>query len=91
MIYLANAISLVIQVISILILVDVIGSWLVSFQVRLPNWGFEILRIVHTLTAPILDPIRRLMPNMGLDFSPIIALLLLQVIGNLIIGMLRSY
>lgn len=91
MIYVANAISLLIQVYTILILVEVAGSWIVSFGVRLPNWGFEILRIVHTLTSPLLNPIRRLMPNMGLDFSPIIALLLLQVVGQLIIGLLRSY
>ncbi len=82
-------INFFIQAFTILVLVEVIASWVLAAGVRLPEWGYEILRIVHILTAPILNPIRRLMPNMGgLDFSPLIALLLLQVVGNAIIGAL---
>jgi YggT family protein len=68
----------------ILILVDVIGSWLVVARLRLPNWVFDILGAIHGVVSPILDPIRRLMPNMGgLDLSPIIALFLLQILQTL--------
>jgi len=39
-----------------------------------------IMPLLHTLTAPLLDPIRRVMPNLGgLDLSPLVLLLLAQV------------
>lgn len=39
-----------------------------------------IMPVLTTLTAPLLDPIRRLMPNLGgLDFSPLILLLVAQI------------
>jgi YggT family protein len=84
------AINYIIQAFSILILVEVIASWILAARVQLPNWGYEILRVVHTLTSPLLDPIRRMMPNIGLDFSPLIALLLLQVLQQVINQALRG-
>jgi len=39
-----------------------------------------IMPLLNTLTAPLLDPIRRFMPNLGgLDLSPLVLLLLAQV------------
>lgn len=39
-----------------------------------------IMPLLQTLTAPLLDPIRRLMPNLGgLDLSPLVLLVLAQV------------
>ncbi len=39
-----------------------------------------IMPVLHTLTAPLLDPIRRIMPNLGgLDLSPLVLLVLAQV------------
>jgi YggT family protein len=79
-------INIVFQILQLLILVDVIGSWIVAARVRLPNWVYDILQAVHSITSPILSPIRRLLPNMGgLDFSPIIALLLLGLLQSLIV------
>lgn len=94
-----NATIIIIQLINylitaftILILVEVIASWIPAMGLRLPDWAFEILRIIHMLTSPILDPIRRLLPNMGgLDFSPLIALLLLQVLGSVIIRAISGF
>jgi YggT family protein len=78
-------IDLVFQIFSILILVEVIGSWILVSRARLPGWVYDILQAVHTLTAPVLNPIRRLLPSMGgLDLSPLVALLLLQVLDQVI-------
>ncbi len=45
--------------------------------------------IVYQITEPILAPIRRVLPRMGmLDLSPMVALLLIWVIQNLIIWVL---
>lgn len=39
-----------------------------------------VMPILHTMTAPLLNPIRRVMPNLGgLDLSPLILLVLAQV------------
>lgn len=39
-----------------------------------------IMAVLHTLTAPLLDPIRRLLPNTGgMDFSPLVLLVVAQV------------
>lgn len=39
-----------------------------------------VMPVLHTLTAPLLDPIRRIMPNLGgLDLSPLVLLVLAQV------------
>lgn len=39
-----------------------------------------VMPLLQTLTAPLLDPIRRFMPNLGgLDLSPLVLLLIAQV------------
>jgi YggT family protein len=88
-IYLARLINLVFQVFTVLILVDVIGSWLVYSRVRLPDWLFRILQAVNSITGVLLNPIRRLIPNLGgLDISPIIALVVLDLLRRLIMSLL---
>jgi len=45
-----------------------------------------IMPVLHTLTAPLLNPIRRLMPNLGgLDLSPLVLIVLAQIV----MGVLR--
>ncbi len=49
----------------------------------------RISRILYDITEPIILPIRRIMPNTGmLDLSPMVAIILLQLLGNLIVGAL---
>ena len=81
---LSTVINSIFTILYILILVDVLGSWLVVSRLRLPNVVFTVLGAVHSMISPLLDPIRRIMPNMGgLDLSPIIALFLLQILQSL--------
>jgi YggT family protein len=73
-------------VLNALIIVRVILSWI-------PGVGFDhpVVRIVHQLTSPILDPIRRLMPSAGgLDLSPLVAVLLLSLIQKLLFEVLLT-
>jgi len=40
-----------------------------------------IMPVLYTLTAPLLNPIRRLMPNLGgLDLSPLVLIVLAQIV-----------
>ena len=67
------------QIYNILILVRVLMSWFVQdpYNNKLYIW---LIRI----TEPVLGPIRRIMPRMGLDFSPVVAMLLIQIISRLL-------
>jgi YggT family protein len=86
---LARVINFIFQVFIALIFIDVIGSWLLYARVRLPVWLFGIFQGVNSITGVVLNPIRRLIPNLGgLDISPIIALVLLDLLRRWIISAL---
>lgn len=56
--------------------------WLTLIQVVLSwvNPLAPIMPVLHTITAPLLDPVRRIMPNLGgIDFSPLVLLILAQI------------
>ena len=64
---------------SLVVFVRVIVSW-----IQLPP-NNPIAHYSRTLTEPLLDPIRKLLPaGGGLDFSPLILLVLLQFIAGLV-------
>jgi len=69
--------------------------WLTLIQAVLSwvNPMAPIMAVLQTLTAPLLDPIRRIMPNLGgLDLSPLVLLILAQiammVVGRINFGLL---
>ena len=48
-----------------------------------------VFRLLVEITEPVLAPIRRVLPTAGmLDFSPLVALLLIQVISGLLLSQL---
>ncbi len=50
-----------------------------------PGGGHPIIYLLYQITEPVLAPFRKLLPPMGgLDFSPIFAFILLQVINILL-------
>lgn len=83
--YLITFISLLFEVLSLAILGRVLMSWVD------PQGNMRINQVLRDVTEPILAPIRNLMPNMAMfDFSPIIAMLLLQALRQLIVMALRG-
>ena len=68
------------------ILARVIVSWLPIG----PDSPFApVVRTIYEITEPILSPIRRLIPGMGMfDLSPMIAIILIMVIQRLVIAVL---
>ncbi len=82
MILLYKAIMTLIRLIEILIFVRIVLSFL--------NMGGRgtISSFIHELTEPILGPARQIIDKTGIntgmfDFSPIIAILILRIIGNI--------
>ncbi len=80
----------IIYLYSIVLIINIILSWLTAFNVVNVNnkFVYTILDASFKLTDPLLNPIRKIMPNIaGLDFSPIILFLILGFLRNL----LREY
>ena len=70
-----------------LIIINVILSWLVSFNIlnTQNRFVFAILNATHQLTDPVLNKIRKFIPNLGsIDISPVVLILLLIFIRNLL-------
>jgi YggT family protein len=86
---LAKLIGFALDAIMALILLDVIGSWVLVMRVRLPDWAYTLLQTVHRAADLFLGPIRRFIPAIGgLDISPIIALVVLNIVRGAIASLL---
>ncbi|MCA9935211.1 MAG: YggT family protein [Anaerolineales bacterium] len=84
---LVQIINLLFNAFYILILARIIFSW-IRVSPYHPTWG-PIMRFVFQATEPIMEPIRRLIPPTGgLDFSPMIVLILASVLRTLLISTL---
>ncbi len=80
-------VNVVFQLASLAILARVILSWLPMAGVRIDPYH-PVIRILYQITDPILDPIRRFSTFGMIDFSPIVALILLEVIRRVLVGVL---
>ena len=63
-----------------IVIVNVIISWLVAFNVlnTQNRFVYSILELSYKLTEPMLNKIRRFLPNLGsLDISPVLLLVLI--------------
>jgi YggT family protein len=66
---------------SLVVLVAVVLSWM-----QLP-YSNPVVQFVTTLTEPLLDPIRRILPIAGgLDFSPMVLLIGLRILRSVVAG-----
>jgi len=82
-VYLEAFINVLFLGLTLLIFGRVILSWVPT---RLP-WGLN--DFIFSVTEPILAPIRRALPMAaGMDFSPLIALVLLQLVEQLLFRIL---
>ena len=87
MIILAQIVNLIYWLYFILIFARFIFSWVRPDPYH-PVWG-PLVRVTYQLTEPLLAPIRRLLPGMGgLDFSPLILLLILGFARSFLINLL---
>ena len=83
----ANLLLTVLDLYWWVLIISVIMSWLVAFDVinMRSQAAQTIWRAVDALTEPLLRPIRNILPSVGgLDISPLILLLALQFLRDLI-------
>ena len=76
------------------IFVRVVVSWVPTLRLPLGLGEFvfyQLAVIVFQITEPILGPIRRVLPFLGgVDFSPFLAILLIQAAGAVLVAILRQ-
>ncbi|MCC6174651.1 MAG: YggT family protein [Chloroflexi bacterium] len=77
--FLVNFVGTLFFILQFAIIIRALMSW---FN---PSPDNPVVRIVYELTEPILAPLRRIVPRIGMiDITPIVALLLLQVIESVL-------
>jgi YggT family protein len=75
----AQFLGQILDLYTLVVLVAVVTSW---FQLSPDN---PVIRLTRALTEPALAPMRKLVPPIGgLDFSPMLLLLLLQMIRGML-------
>ena len=73
----------ILKLYSYVVIANVVISWLVSFNIinTQNRFVYSILEMTYRLTEPMLNRIRRLLPNQGsLDIAPVVLLLLIWFI-----------
>jgi len=81
---LITIISIVSQMLVLLVFISVILSYFMDPY-------HPIRRGVDNIVQPMLAPIRRVVPTVGmLDFSPLVLILLIQLVKSLLISLLLS-
>ena len=81
-----SIIDMILQVLVWIIIAQVIISWLVAFNVinTQSNFVRTLLDALDKLTAPLYRPIRKVLPDFGgIDFSPIVLILAIQILRKL--------
>ena len=81
--FLIVAVNFLFQIASLAILARVILSWLPMAGVRIDPYH-PIVHLLYQVTDPILVPLRRFTTFGAVDLSPIAALILLEVVRNLL-------
>ncbi len=86
---LLHAVDIFFYLLEMLILVRILLSWIVGFQ------GGSVMRLLYNLTEPILQPVRNMVDKsplgggVGLDFSPVFALILLRLVKALLMALIQ--
>jgi len=90
---LIQIIQILLNVLWWIIIIQAILSWLVAFNVVNTHNDFvrQLLYALSRMTEPFYRPIRRILPDFGaLDFSPLVVLLILEIVDSVILPRLAA-
>ena len=77
----------------LIIVVYVLTSLVFSLGVRMPysRWSDAVLGFLRDVSEPYLRIFRRFIPMLGpLDLSPIVALIVLQIVGGIVVALIQG-
>jgi YggT family protein len=76
----------VIQLYSFLLLGRIVLSWIPSI-----DRSTAIVRFLYQITEPVLEPVRRILPPLGMiDLSPLVVFLGLQLLQSVLLSAARG-
>ena len=79
---LGGLLAALIQLMVLAIFIRAILSWFVRDPYN------PIVRVLDSITEPILQPLRQVIPRMGMmDITPLVAIILLSVIASMVSGL----
>lgn len=87
MIFLAQLISWCIQLYIFVIILHIAVSWLIIFKViDIENpQAKNLVALLQRLTDPVMKPVQKYVPPIGgIDISPIVVIIGLQILGSLV-------
>ena len=90
---LANYVQAVFYVYTLLIIAYILSSLFFAFGGRVPyaRWSSAILGFLRDVCEPYLSIFRRFIPPIGpLDLSPIIGILLLNIVGSILANLIAG-
>ena len=85
----AEFLNALLFVYSLLIIIYVLAQLVFSLGARVPysRWSDAVLGFLRDVCEPYLRPFRRIIPMIGpIDISPIVALIVLRIVGGLIVA-----
>ena len=83
--WLASFVSLLFWALELAILIRVLLSW---FR---PNPYNPFVQAIYQITEPIMGPLRRIIPPLGMiDITPMVALIILQIIQEIVLTAIRN-
>jgi YggT family protein len=91
--HIADYVTALASVYTLVIIAYILTSLVFAAGLRIPysRWSDAILGFLREVTEPYLRLFRRFLPSFGgLDFSPLIAIIVLQLAARLISSALRS-
>ncbi|HEU0067602.1 MAG TPA: YggT family protein [Sphingomonas sp.] len=88
-----SLVDFLLMILNWVIVGQVVLSWLVAFNVVNRHSGFvsTVLRALDTITEPLYRPLRRILPDFGgLDFAPLIVLLVVFFLRSRVVPYLYA-
>jgi len=89
----ADYVSTLIRIYVLLILVYIVMSLVFAFARSVP-YNRNLMRVfefLREIAEPLLAPFRKIIPSFGgFDFSPVLALLALQIVGGIVVSLIRG-
>jgi len=89
----ANYVQALFRVYTLIIIAYIVASLFFAFGGRVPysRWSRAVLDFLRDVSEPLLRPFRAILPNFGpLDLSPMIAIIVLNIVGALVVNLVRG-
>ncbi len=89
----ASYLHALITVYTLVIFAYIVSTWIFAMGVRVPysRYTDAVLGFLRDVTEPYLRVFRRIIPSFGaIDLSPIVAILVLQIVGGIVVSLIRG-